>query len=394
MRIALVTIQYPPHGVGGIGSYVETLARTLGRAGHDVTVLCVSDHHGPPTEPVGGVRVVWARPILSRRWRERFVKPRQRLRVRLLSAVSAAWALRRQQRRFDVIEAPEWKAQGLLLALARRGPVVTHVHLPLELEHAWNEQGMSRGAALACRLERLSATSAAARTATTRLSTRFPDGREWIPPESVELVAPPLDLERWRACPPVDGTRPVVLFVGRLERRKAPEVLVDALQLLADDVPDLRCVMVGRVMRRAEGSYDRFIKDRAAGLDVELRDPSADPEEVAALFGAARVVVVPSLFETLSMVVLEALASGRPAVMTDQVGAAELVGTRLPELIVPAGDPERLAAALRPLLVDVAVAQDVAMRGRDVVTDVCSPERVVESRLSVYRRLVADGAGS
>lgn len=393
MRLAFVTLQYPPDAVGGIGTYVQTVATALAAAGHDVTVICPAAGQARSTSIEDGVRVErFAPPGPERLWK-RFVAPEQSFRVRIQHALWSAWAVRSLRARVDVVEVPEWKAQGLLIRLLSRLPVVVHLHLTYELEQAWNGVTPSRGQRLSHRLERLTATRATARTATSRQTTRFPDGSCLVPDREVEIVAPPIPVEEWAGCGAVTRTDPTVLFVGRLERRKAPELLLDALARLVDEVEDLRVVFVGRAMNTGGRSYVDVLREQAAehGIRCEIRGPTASKDEMLDLYESARVVAIPSRFETLSMVAFEALACGRPAVMTDQIGAAEWVRGHLDDLVVPFGDADALANALRPHLTDVAHAVTVGERGRTLVREVCAPERVVDSRMQVYRRLAENG---
>lgn len=383
MQIGFVTLQYPPADPGGIGTYVGVVARSLAAAGHDVTVICAADGQRRSSTVEGGVRVERFGLLGPDRLRRRLVRPSQTQRIRLLHALSSAWALRRTGRAFDVVEVPEWKAQGLLLPR----PSVVHLHLTLEIQHAWIGLHASWKVRLSYLLERMSVVRATTCTAASRQTTRLPSGRSWMPDERIQIVSPPLDLTQWSTDIDVETTEPVVLFVGRLEKRKAPELLVDALRQLREEGVRARAVFVGRPMQLDGRPYDEVLETaaRAAQVPIELRSPIEDPVQLSRLYDQARVVAVPSHFETLSMVVLEAFASGRPAVMTDQVGAAEWLRNEVPECVVPADDARALADALRPHLTDPAHAGEVARRGRERVRELCSAERIVASRLVAYR---------
>jgi glycogen synthase len=395
MRIAYVTRQLPPHGIGGIGRYVETVARLVAADGHEVTVVCAVPGQARSTAEVDGVTVerfpasgpAWLWSILARR---SFL-----IGSRLHSAVSARAALR-QLGRFDIVEAPEWKAEGLLLRRRARALVV-HLHLAHELVRRWNglglgpDRGRGWGTALAEWLEARSASSAHAVTATTEQTRTLPDGGRWLPRSTIRLVPPPIEVERWATCAPVEATPPVVLFVGHLEHRKAPEVLLEGIGRLAHEVSGLRAVFVGRSFPMADGrAYDQFLLARAAQLGVpcEVRPAVAYPSDVLALYGEVRVVAVPSRFETLSMVVLEGLACGRPVVMTSSVGAVEWVGDKVPDLVVPPDDAVALAEAVRPLLLDPHEARRAGDRGQAAVQQACSPRAIVDARLALYRELL------
>lgn len=394
MRILYVTRQLAPHGVGGIGTYVETLAGLMSAAGHEITVLSASPEHGRSTDRSGSV-VIERFGAVGPSWLWRRLAQRSEIAAsRARGALSAWMALRRLRGSFDVIEAPEWKAEGLLLRWPRRGAVVVHLHLPLEVARRWRQlDGRApRGVRFAEWLERRSARHADAVTATSELSRTLPGGSRWCPELSVTVVPPPMVLDAWTGTPPVEGTGPVVLFVGHLEHRKAPEVLMEALGMLAPAVPGLRAVFVGRPFMGSGGEpYDRQLRAQAArlGVDCELLPPKAGVDAMRQLYGMARVVAVPSRYETLSMVALEGFACGRPVVMTDATGAAEWVRRGVPDLVVRAGDAEALAAAMRPLLLDASTAARHGEGGRAALVERCGVEAIVRSREAVYAAALA-----
>lgn len=389
LRVLFVTRQYPPHGVGGIGTYVELLARLLTARGHEVTVLSAAPAHSGSTEVTDGVRIVRT-PVVGPEWLwRRLFQKSWVVASRLQAALSARSGLRRLGEHFDVIEAPEWKAEGLLLQRCRRGPVVIHLHLPYELVRRWDRRPLRRwrGEQMAEWLERRTALASAAITATSQLSRLGPEGQRWLPDRAVAIVPPPLVVEEWSACAPIEATGPVVLFIGHLERRKAPEVLLDALSLVADEVDGLRVVFIGRPFAGPGGvPYDEYLRARAGRLGVSFEHlaPQSGAAAMLAQYGQARVVAVPSRYETLSMVALEGLACGRPVLMTAAVGATEWVADAIPELVVPVDDVRAMADALRPLLLDVTEAKRLGERGRDALTKACSPDSIVNERIAVY----------
>ena len=386
MRIAFVTLQYPPHDAGGIGSYVQTVSAALVRAGHDVTVISAADDKVRSTTIEHPGVVVERFPMVGPRWLWAWWSRLEPERLRVHHALSGAWALRRIQSEFDVIEAPEWKAQGLLL----RGTVVVHLHLPLEVRNAW-DGGARRARHLSHLLERLGAERATAVTATSRLTSQMPDGRSWLQDKPVQIVAPPIDIGRWSGATNVESTEPRALFVGRLESRKAPEMLIDAIGHIRDHIPDATAVFVGRSLSHPSGlPYRDELEERAAQLGVrcEFHEPTSDAASMQRLYSSARVVVVPSRFEPLSLVAFEALAAGRPIVMSDRVGAAEWLGG-LPGSVVPADDVAALASAIRPHLLDSRHAAEVGRQGRRLVSEICSDQNLVETRVAVYESVLA-----
>lgn len=391
LRILYVTRQLPPEGVGGIGTYVDQLAELMAAEGHDVTVLCAAPGQPRTREQRGRVRIERFG-ALGPRWLWAMLHRRSWPAASRLHGALSAWAaLRRLDGTFDVIEAPEWKAEGLLLGRPRKGPVLVHLHLPQELVRRWSGTPLrrARGAALAEWLERRTVLAASAVTATSQLSRTLPDGTPWLPDVSIDVVPPPMEVDEWSTCPPVAATAPVVLFLGHLEHRKAPEVVLEALAQLRSEVAGLRAVFVGRTFDDPDGRpYDERLRSEAdrLGLECDVLPPRSGRAAMIELYARARAVVVPSRYETLSMVALEGFACGRPVVVTDAVGAAEWTAAAAPELVVPVDDATALAAALRPLLLDAAEAHRLGRAGRDAVARACSRHEVVSRREAVYRR--------
>lgn len=163
-----------------------------------------------------------------------------------------------------------------------------------------------------------------------------------IPPERILVNPYGVDLSRFSARPPRPPGGPVrLLFVGRVGVRKGVPDLLAAVRRLGGSVT-LR--LVGPV----EEGMAPLLADHP---QVEVVGPlpgSALPAE----YTAADVFVLPSLEEGLPLVLLQAMASGRPVVATPETGAEDVVTHGTDGLIVPASDAESLASALADLAAD------------------------------------------
>jgi len=151
----------------------------------------------------------------------------------------------------------------------------------------------------------------------------------------------PRDKAAARAKLGVPRDRPLIAFVGRLEPQKGLEELLAAFADVRRARPDAMLALVG----------DGAMKDRVARLRGEWGDalhaPGARPlHEVAEWVGACDVFTLPSWNEGTPNVVLEALASGRPAVGTRVGGIPDVLAHPDSGLLVPARDPAALAEAL------------------------------------------------
>ncbi|MCX7644530.1 MAG: glycosyltransferase [Rhodobacteraceae bacterium] len=138
---------------------------------------------------------------------------------------------------------------------------------------------------------------------------------------------------------------PVLICIGRLCAEKGHLILLDALAALGD--PVARLVFAG------DGEFRGLIEERIRALGLEGRVTVTgwiSSAEVRRLIAEATLVVQPSLMEGLPVVIMEAMAQGRPVISTYIAGIPELVQDGQTGWLVPAGNEAALTAALRAAL--------------------------------------------
>jgi glycosyltransferase involved in cell wall biosynthesis len=175
-----------------------------------------------------------------------------------------------------------------------------------------------------------------------------------------------------------DPDRAVVLAVGRLAPQKGFGTLLDAASRWRDMAPEPVLVIVG------EGPLEADLKRQAAALRLDARF-AGQRDDVPALLAAAAVFVLPSVWEGQPLILQEALRAGVPVVATRVGGTPELTGEDA-ALLVPPGDPERLAAAVRAVLADPALAARMRQAALDRARALPSPDDAVASALAEYAR--------
>jgi colanic acid/amylovoran biosynthesis glycosyltransferase len=158
-----------------------------------------------------------------------------------------------------------------------------------------------------------------------------------------------------------------VICVATLQPQKGQANLVEACRLLVAEGIDLRCLLVGDGETRAELAR----RIRSAGLEGRVELLGYQPRHrVVELVGSADVVVQPSVVlqsgktEGIPVSLMEALAMERPVVATAISGIPELIEDGVTGLLVPPGDPEALANALRTLYRDPPRALSLGQAGR------------------------------
>ncbi|MGZ4506204.1 MAG: D-inositol-3-phosphate glycosyltransferase [Blastococcus sp.] len=179
------------------------------------------------------------------------------------------------------------------------------------------------------------------------------------------LVVPPgVDLERFspgdraaaRRAVGIAADAVVLLFVGRIQPLKAPDVLLHAAAAMLADDPALRDRLEVHVVGAPSGSgleAPRQLEQLAADLGIaELVrfSPPQPPERLAEFYRAADVAVVPSHNESFGLVALEAQACGTPVVAAAVGGLPTAVRDGVSGVLVPGHDPRDYARAVREVL--------------------------------------------
>ena len=211
------------------------------------------------------------------------------------------------------------------------------------------------------------------------------------PPEKIEVVYNAVRLERFtpieaatlRARLTGNRERPVVLTCARLHQQKghtfllrAAAELPEAVFALAGDGPE-RATLEAQAAALALGDRVVFLGHRT---------------DIPTLLAACDVFALPSLYEGSSLAVLEAMAAGRAVVSSAIGGTDELVRDGDSGLLVPPGDADALAAALRRLLADDQLRAALARRARARVERDFTPDVMSQRVTSIYERLLADGS--
>lgn len=223
-------------------------------------------------------------------------------------------------------------------------------------------------------------------------SIRYPRPLRFMPMPPLETLYHGLDpgaVARW---PSSDGVReelgipagaPVVGTVANFRGLKGHQHLMEAARLIRREIPEVRFVLVG------QGPLEREIRERARllGLDGTVVFVGYR-EDVPRITGIFDVFALPSLFEGLSIALIEAMALGKAAVVTNVGGVPEVVQHMRQGLIVPPGNPPALAKAILTILQDRPLRERLgrAAKRRAADFDIRTAVRRMEE---VYRELLA-----
>lgn len=283
----------------------------------------------------------------------------------------------------DVVHAHSAKA-GLAARLALRGRVPT-VFQP----HAWSFEAVGGVTArLARHWERFGArwathmvcVSEAERLTGQRSGIDAPSS---VIPNGVDVARfRPVAAQAARADLGLSRQELLVVCVGRLCRQKGQDVLLRAWASVAERLPLARLVLVG------DGPDAAGLRERAPA-SVRF---AGDVRDATPWYQAADLVVLPSRWEGMALVPLEAMACARPVVVTDVDGARESLPPALASHgLVPAGDPEALARALLRLLGDPPLRESLGRAAHRHVLNTHDVRHTADAVAAVYRELLGVG---
>ena len=236
---------------------------------------------------------------------------------------------------------------------------------------------------LIAQMDAIIATSDASASYLRREATVIPHGVD------TDVYAPPPDRGAAFAESGLPGRYAIGCF-GRIRAQKGSDVFVEAMCRLLPRYSDFTAVMVGAIVAEQTGFASELKKRiEAAGLASRIIiTGELEIEEVQRWYQRLTIYAFTSRNEGFGLTLIEAMAAGA-ALVAARAGAAELVvEDGVTGVLVPTGDADALAAALEPLMRDVASANAMGVRGRQRVEEKFSLDAEAAGIATVYRRLI------
>ncbi|WP_433343148.1 glycosyltransferase family 4 protein [Micromonospora sp. CA-111912] len=371
-RVLMLSWEYPPVLVGGLGRHVHALSVALATAGHEVTVITRHTDGAPHEEYADGVRILRAAedpvtfPLATSSllaWTMAFNHTLTRAALRATESAT-----------YDIVHAHDWLVAHTAITLRDHLdiPLITTIHATEAGRHqGWLPEEMNRTIHgiehwISGESNRVIACSGYMREQVTRLFD--------VPAGRVDVVPNGVDGRAWHARPRAvasararfAGDGPLVGYAGRLVYEKGVQHLVHAVPYLRERHPGLRVVIAG------DGPYREELVDQAHRLrlgDTVRFAGFMNSTQLPAMLAATDATVVPSLYEPFGMVALEAAAAGAPLAVAATGGLAEIVEPGVTGVTFPHSDPDALAGAVDRLLGDEVFARRVARRARTMVSE-------------------------
>jgi phosphatidylinositol alpha-mannosyltransferase len=178
-----------------------------------------------------------------------------------------------------------------------------------------------------------------------------------------------------------------ILFVGRLEKRKGVKYLLEAFKQVKQEIPDSRLIIVGPGTRLRHKYEKRVAR---SNLKDVIFVGFVSYDELPRYYKTADILCAPATGqESFGIILLEAMAVGKPIVASNIEGYASVVTHGAEGLLVPPADKERLAQALLSLLTDQSLRHEMGAKGRAKALEY-SWEQIAQRVLNYYMRVLSE----
>ncbi len=397
LHLGFFSQEYPPGAVGGIGRFSRELAVGLAELGYEIHVLTRgTDHHTVDLEDG-----VWVHRIVPE-YHPLPSSPTVPRTVWDYSATLTEELLRiHRHRPLDLVELPLWDSEGIAAILDGTVPTVVSLHTPLpaalEFSPQWksdpehHERHIRPLLALEpiC-LERCDAIRANSDAVIEEIERghgiRLDRAKLGVVPHGFGAPIPPAPAETGGRT----GTAVEMLFVGRLERRKGIDLLLDAAATLLAAMPNLRFTIVGddslpgpsgRTYRREfEAKHANLVRSGAVRFTGSVSEAELDRA-----YAECDIFVAPSRYESFGLVLVEAMRHGKPAIACDIGGMREVVVPGETGLLVPLDDARALADAIRSLATDAGLRTRLGRRSLELYGETFTRAATARRAARFYR---------
>lgn len=404
LNVCLLSQEYPPGVVGGIGRLTYELACGLAERGHSVHVLTKSST-GQNT--VDFENDVWVHRLVEDR-----KEPPSPLGMKVPPQIwNRSARLLREVRRIhemqpiDIVEGPIWDAEGLATVLDDSFVTVTSLETPLKMALETNPSWTDGSPGQREFFDQL----AAAEKAVTERATAVRAISEAIADTMRSLYDVTLSPDRLSVTPIGMRDRSVnktakrddrfidVLFAGRFEARKGIDVLLQVIPSLCTEFKRARFILVGEDRPQPDGSNFasgfQTLHSRAPFLDRVIFASKVSDAEVERYLAQCEIFAGPSRYESFGLVFVEAMMFGKAAVGCRVGGMKEVIDDGVTGLLAEPGDAESLRAALASLLTNPEKRASMGKAGRARFLEHYTRKKLADRTLDFYRHVLRARGG-
>ncbi len=374
MRIIQVVHAFPPD-IGGIEAHVFNLSREMAKKGHDVTVVTTKTAGAPGRETIDNIKVIryWALPLPL--FSSVRLIPFLPLRLALMNA--------------DIYHSHGYGSTQpfftSLAALLTRRPFIFTVHGYPKLKgfgalFKWFYTQVPARVFLRI-----------ARKVITVTEATIPDIENEFPREKIVTIPNGVDFELFKPTTKLSSLNSnAIAYIGRFDSYKGIDTLLRAFAIVKKAQPNAELRLIGK-----DEGIAGSLHSLASELGLDIKFSEVKPEEMSKTYDSLSAVVLPSRYEGLSLVILEAIASARPMLSTPVGAAPKLFGEvykeDAPKFLFETGNHRELAGKILEVLGNKKKYEAVCSRAREELKKKHSWGAAADQTLRVYEEVLGTG---
>lgn len=394
MTICIATSNFPPQ-TGGIATFYSHLAALLVKQGHTVIVLMAEDNKEKKDEVVttDGFKIVLLREKYEA-FRSQYAPYFATGGLDAPGWIATGLAMKdwlmhhHKAYGIDIIEVSDYGGMGIFIKTANLPPVVITGHGTFTQLSRYNSVIEDDQTTVIRRLELLSLQKADAVIAHS-------------PSNQVDLAQLSGRIVEFTTAPWVSKTKTVtttshkmIFTAGGLQKVKGAITLAASINSCADQNEPVQACWAGGDTFTAPGAtrMSEYLEKQFPAIWNKQFTWLKELTHAGSMakMAEAEIVVIPSEWETLNYVALEAAAIGKPLILTATTGAAYLFEQEETALIVPANDPQQLAMAILRLQNDASLRERLGRNAAAMISRVFIEKKITDERINVYERAIRE----
>lgn len=406
LTVVLLCDEYSPNLLGGIARFTQDKATAIANKGHNVHVITRSNTNNTVDFEEG----VWVHRIVA-------VTHPIPIEHANLNILQAHWEQSKsfldeidriaQHRRVDIVEGPVWNVVGIAPLLSKRYPVVTSlmttlkISLPFRPDVTENADAMNAFVTPIVGMEKYLITKSNAVLAISlgiakeiEAAYDIEIGRERLFVSHLGMPDWALSYERQKVVRREIGIH--ILFVGRLEKRKGIDLLLEVIPSIVQRFSEVIFHIVGddSISSIHGDTYRSKFEQKNAelcGTHVHFYG-KVDEGSLRSHYATCDIFVAPSRFESFGLIYCEAMMFGKPTVGCDVGGIPEVIAHEVTGLLVPPDNADALQSALEILISNSDLRLQYGLAGRNRYEKYFSDLRMAESSIDLYRAVLMNNA--
>jgi N-acetyl-alpha-D-glucosaminyl L-malate synthase BshA len=387
----MISYEFPPC-LGGVARYAFYLSKTISDMGHNVNVIA-SDHCG---------RINLDEKNLSVRYLNAIKKSPLRLFSFNILTKKEIINLHKKEN-FDIIHQIHDYYSIAIDKEEIQKPIIATIHHPFTAERKFFKMNnnffgyysylFKRRALFLEKMQKSVCEKADKIIAVSNYTAKNIAEEYDVPRRKMEVIPNGVDINRFN--PKINGKEtkerlgikhdPVILFVGILNFHKGVEYLIKSFSKVIRAVPNAKLVIAGDGPQRDYiiKLIDNLNLKKSVKMIGKVRD-----DDLLRVYAASDVLVLPSLMEGFGMVLIEAMACGKPCVASRAGGVEDVIVDGETGFIVPPADSDSLYQAIHDILIDDMLSKKFGVAGRKRVEENFTWDHIARRTLGVYEKML------